>query len=80
MGESLIKLKASSIIYIWQLMRSIAAYHWRFRKCGKRVIFGRINRIIGAENIEIGDYCSFGNNLRLEAVTRYGGGVNLVHE
>jgi acetyltransferase-like isoleucine patch superfamily enzyme len=26
-----------------------------------------MNRLIGPECIEIGDYCSFGNNLRLEA-------------
>ena len=33
-----------------------------------------MNRLIGPECIEIGDYCSFGNNLRLEAVTQYAGG------
>ena len=56
-------------------LRIAVCFKRKFGKLGKNVKFGRINRIRGGEHIEIGDNCSFGNNLRLEAVVRYGGGV-----
>ena len=77
MGEDMINKIILNTIYILKLFWSVIVFRWRFGKCGKRVVFGRVNRIVGARNIEIGDYCTFGNNLRLEAITRYGG-VNLV--
>ncbi len=46
----------------------------KFKKCGKWASFGKLNRIVGGQNITIGDYCSFGNNLRIEAISHYGGG------
>ena len=67
------------MVYVSRLLRSFVLYRWRFGKCGKRVFFGHMNRIIGARNIEIGDYCNFGNNLRLEAITRYGEGEFTPH-
>ncbi len=57
----------------FQLLRTAILYRWRFKAIGKRVIFGRLNSIKGFSNIEIGDNCSFGNNLRLEAVCGWGG-------
>lgn len=73
MGKIVKLLKSYSRI-IFQLIRTQLFFKWRFKKIGKRVRFGRMNRIRGAQYIEIGDYCHFGNNLRLEAVTRYGKG------
>ena len=46
----------------------------KFNKCGKWVTFGKLNRIVGGKCIVVGDYCSFGNNLRLEAIQRFVGG------
>ena len=60
----------NSILFI---IRSKLLYNWRFNKCGDRVVFGHLNRIIGYKYIEIGRDSSFGNNLRLEAVSKYGG-------
>lgn len=62
------------IAYSFQLLRAFLLYSWRFKKFGNKVTFGYLNRIIGSGSIEIGNNCSFGNNLRLEAVTRYSGG------
>lgn len=59
----------------FQLLRTILFFSWRFKRIGRMVTFGRLNRIIGADYIEIGDYCTFGNNLRLEAISQYGGDV-----
>lgn len=47
----------------------------KFQKCGKWVSFGKLNRIVGGRCISIGDYCSFGNNLRIEAIDHYGQGL-----
>ena len=45
----------------------------KFKRCGKWVSFGRLNRIVGGKCIVVGDYCSFSNNLRIEAIQRYEG-------
>lgn len=47
----------------------------KLKKCGKWVTFGKLNRIVGGNSIVVGDYCSFGNNLRIEAIQKYGGGT-----
>lgn len=35
-------------------------------------MFGRLNKIVGAKYIEIGDSCCFGDNLRIEAIRKWG--------
>ena len=50
----------------------VLLYSIHFKSIGKGVVFGRMSQIKGANYIEIGDYCRFGNNLRLEAIERYG--------
>lgn len=61
------------MLYIYvSLFRAIILYCWRFKKCGSAVTFGHLNRIIGYRYIEIGSNTSFGNNLCLEAVDKYG--------
>ena len=54
------------------MFRTAVLYRWRFKAIGKRVLFGYLNSIKGYSYIEIGDNCSFGNNLRLEAVSGWG--------
>ena len=56
-----------------RLLRTWFLFRWRFKSLGKRVVFGRMNRICGGRYIVIADNCSFGNNLRIETITRYGG-------
>lgn len=62
------------IAYLFQLLRAFLLYSWRFKKFGNKVTFGYLNRIKGARFISIGDNSTFGNSLRLEAVSQYGGG------
>lgn len=54
-----------------QILKTTLFYSWKFKKCGRKVVFGWLNKISGYSNIEIGDYCYFGNNLRLQAITKY---------
>lgn len=54
------------------MMRTAFFFRSKFGKCGKHVLFGCHNTIKGGKFIEIGDNCVFGNNLRLEAVSKYG--------
>lgn len=56
----------------WQKLLMALIYKRIFLSIGKDVVFGNSNRILGGKNITIGSNCSFGNNLRLEAITKYG--------
>ena len=58
----------------FQLLRTEIFFKRQFENCGKCVTFGYLNRIKGARFISIGDNSTFGNCLRLEAVSQYGGG------
>ena len=69
----MVKRIISIIIAILRQIRMLPIRN-KFGKCGKWVTFGRLNRIVGGKNIVIGDHCSFGNNLRIEAICHYGGG------
>lgn len=63
------------ILVVFNLLRTAILFRWRFKRIGKWVTFGRQNRIRGAQFIEIGQNCCFGDNLRLEAVCRWGGQI-----
>jgi len=65
----------SYFIKFFQQLRNTVYFKWRFKKLGENVKFGRMNRIRGGQHIEIDDNCIFGNNLRLEAISQYGGGI-----
>lgn len=58
---------------LYRLLRATLLYRWRFGKCGRGVFFGRMNTIRGHKYIEIGDNCCFGDNMRIEAIDRWGG-------
>lgn len=75
MGKLLNKIRRHFDSMI-KILRSNMLYNRRFRKCGKRVIVGRLSSIVGGQYIEIGDYCSFGNNLRIEAISAWGGKIH----
>ena len=63
----------NNYLVLIQIIRTSLFYKWRFKTIGKRVSFGSLNRIKGGKYIVIGNKCSFGNNLRLEAVSIWGG-------
>lgn len=63
----------SYFVFILQTVRTLVFFKCRFKKCGKGVLFGNQNMIVGGKCIEIGERCVFGNNLRLEAVSDWCG-------
>ena len=61
------------IIYGLKIIRTILFLRWNFKRIGRMVVFGRHNTISGKKYIEIGSHCFFGNNMRLQAISKYGG-------
>jgi len=74
MGKKVNRL-FSYIYYLTQMIRTYILFKGRFKKCGKKVFFGRLSMIRGGNYMEIGDNCLFGNNLRIEAITSWLGGA-----
>ena len=74
-GLSVMNRIINCLVYYFAIVRAKLLYTWRFKRCGTGITFGHINRIIGYAHIEIGSNTSFGNNLRIEAIDRYGGAI-----